>query len=144
MPADYGASLAGVARLLPTVVIDESSTPSKDTVEEWLTEFAGDVERRLGDITVGLVDPELATAKLAVRRLIHYATAAATYDALHPERAGDERSYGVLLWNRYNSGLDALDADDDTAGDGSGDGAATLGQPAGSFPAPLFPDELVL
>jgi hypothetical protein len=140
--ADFGAEVAGVRRLLPTIEITEATTPSEEDVAAWLAEFSGEVGRRIGGLLAAYEagSSELAELTAAGARLVYFAVAATVYDAHYPERAGTDGGYGAVLWQRYTAGLDALDTDDLTdAGDG---GAAAAGATLdASFPEPMFPDD---
>lgn len=141
--ADFGADVAGVRRLLPTITIEADTEPSKADVEAWLVEFTGNVARRLGDLAA-LSNAQREEITTAAKGLVHLAVAATTYDAHFPERAGvTEQSYGGVLWDRYTTGLDELDTEVTellTAPENVTAGAT----PLASFPEPAFPDDLVL
>jgi hypothetical protein len=139
--ADFGADVAGVRRLLPTISIEASSEPSEGDVQAWLAEFTGNVARRLGDLTA-LDEAKVEELTVAARGLVHLAVAATTYDAHFPERAGlADESYGGVLWDRYTTGLNELDTEVTelrTAPENVTAGAS----PLYSFPEPAFPDNL--
>lgn len=139
--ADFGADVAGVRRLLPTVAIEASTEPSEADVQVWLAEFTGNVARRLGDLTA-LSEAQRDEIRTAAKGLVHLAVAATTFDAHFPERAGlADESYGGVLWDRYTTGLNELDTEVTellTAPENVTAGAT----PRYSFPEPAFPDNL--
>lgn len=143
--ADYGASVAGVRRLLPTVDIEASSEPSESDVQAWLAEFTGNVARRLGNVSA-LTEAQVGEITVAARGLVHLGVAATVYDAHFPERAGlTDQSYGQVLWGRYSDGLDELDAEVEAlTGEEAAGGADASGVPLYYFPEPAFPDNLVI
>lgn len=139
--ADFGADVAGVRRLLPTVAIEASTEPSEADVQVWLAEFTGNVARRLGDLTA-LSEAQRDEIRTAAKGLVHLAVAATTFDAHFPERAGlADESYGGVLWDRYTTGLNELDTEV-TELRTAPENVTAGSTPLYSFPEPAFPDNL--
>lgn len=137
----YAASVAGVRRLLPDVVIDDDSRPSAADVGEWLLEYEDTVAARIGLLTA--LEPAVAAPYLRrARNLVHLAAGATTEDAVHPSGASTtESSYGKVLWDRYTQGLELLEVDAEEARSET-PGASAGGDPAGAYPPPAIPDNV--
>lgn len=137
----YGATVEGIRSLLADVVIDDDSKPSAAQVGEWLLDYEDTVAGRIGLLDF-LDEADRAPYTRRARNLVHLAVAATTEDAVHPSGASaTETSYGQVLWSRYESGLELLEADVDEARETTpGAGAGTEGNPLGSFPPPAIPD----
>lgn len=170
-PADepvvpFGATRLGVtglvpeARLIPGDVLPVGKYGVTEAqVDRWLDELSGDVAVRLDGwerlsndpvldgITV-LIDGDRDRLKAWAAGVIHNGAASYLEAARHPERAGvNDTSYAAVLWDRYTTGLDKLDAwltkrlddletGDELPGDVDADG------PGYYFPTPLIGDSL--
>jgi hypothetical protein len=139
--APYGATIAGVAALLPWRTFTDSSRPTQAQVEGWLAgEIGGMVAARLGpidDVAVPL-EPLRNRLQIAARGLVHLGTAALAEAAGEPEAMEREASaYASWLWERFTEGLAALEVTVDAAVPGPGEaGVGELGEAEWSFPPP--------
>lgn len=158
MPALYGAGIAGVQALLPHRTIDADSEPSLAQVTTWVEEGSGRVFARVGSLTVLPDDPvaELGDVSLRDWAAVIAKHASELYAAGMAEASGmpelarpnDVTSYATWLTDQYESAVQELIEliDRNAAGDGvppeAGSDAVLGGQPAYSFPAVTFPDDM--
>lgn len=158
----FGATVKGVTDLAPHARLATAPLApgqygvTRETVVRWLEELSGNLAirldgwRRLADTLAPEdvdVDPPLLTDRQQFARyardLVQNAAASYLEDARHPERAEPNGTqYGAVLWARYTTGLDELEAwlirrlNDPTADD------ANRPRVLANFPPPLFGDGL--
>jgi hypothetical protein len=139
--APYGATIGGVAALLPWRTFTDSSRPTQAQVQGWLAgEIGGMVAARLGPIDDAAVPDADRRARLqiAARGLVHLGTASLAEAAGEPEALERETSaYAAWLWARFEDGLASLEVTVDAAVAGPGEaGVGELGEADWSFPPP--------
>lgn len=156
----YDATVEGVRALLPHATIPDSLPAggrgvTTSHVAAWLAELSGRVDLRLAGwrrLRVARTEQEESDNHpspserftAAARDLVHNGAASYTEAARYPERAGvTDTSYAAVLWNRYTSGLDDLEAwlTDELAtgdeGEVDPETGTAYGDPGYSFPEPF-------
>jgi hypothetical protein len=120
------------------------STPiTEDTVRTWLLDVSAFVDARLGRWHE-LTGATLTRITSAARTVVTDGAASYLEAARYPTRASlNDSTYAGVLWDRYQTGLLALQADvtelfDDPGADG--DVAASTSGPYGAFPPTYFAD----
>lgn len=167
-PVTYGCTVTDVLRLLPHVSLgaplysaalgeavlgeavagaDPYASPmvrrlSEADVEAFIVDVASEVTARI--YWHERLDPVVQShIRVMARNVVANGAAHYVQTAVHPASADPNNgsSYAAMLWERYQSALERVEAtiqrelDNPTT-------PAPWGKVSGSFPAPLFPDDL--